>query len=114
MLNKDQMDISINYSKLKDLKVLPTLFFEFHGSESSNKENIKVVEEISKDNKGSSFKWAKDLAERNKLWQARWDVYYSVKALIKNGRVYSTDVCLPISKITECVNFAEERQKNLD
>ena len=111
MLNKDQMDISINYSKLKDLKVLPTLFFEFHGSEASNKENIKVVEEISKDNKGSSFKWAKDLAERNKLWQARWDVYYSVKALIKNGRVYSTDVCLPISKITECVNFAEEETK---
>ncbi|MDC3152179.1 FAD-binding protein [Pelagibacteraceae bacterium] len=111
MLNKDQMDISINYSKLKDLKVLPTLFFEFHGSESSNKENIKVVEEISKDNKGSSFKWAKDLAERNKLWQARWDVYYSVKALIKNGRVYSTDVCLPISKITECVNFAEKETK---
>ena len=111
MLNEDQMDISINYSKLKDLKVLPTLFFEFHGSEVSNKENIKVVEEISKDNKGSSFKWAKDLAERNKLWQARWDVYYSVKALIKNGRVYSTDVCLPISKITECVRFAEEETK---
>ncbi len=111
MLNKDQMDISINYSKLKDLKVLPTLFFEFHGSEPSNKENIKVVEEISGDNKGSSFKWAKDLAERNKLWQARWDVYYSVKALIKNGRVYSTDVCLPISKITECVRFAEEETK---
>ena len=111
MLNKDQMDISINYSKLKDLKVLPTLFFEFHGSEVSNNENIKVVEEISKDNKGSSFKWAKDLAERNKLWQARWDVYYSVKALIKNGRVYSTDVCLPISKITECVRFAEEETK---
>ena len=44
LLNKDQMDISINYSKLKDLKVLPTLFFEFHGSETSNKENIKVVE----------------------------------------------------------------------
>ncbi len=111
MLNKDQMDISINYSKLKDLKVLPTLFFEFHGSESSNRENINVVEEISKDNAGSSFKWAKDLAERNKLWQARWDVYYSVKALIKDGRVYSTDVCLPISKITECVNFAEEETK---
>ena len=111
MLNKDQMDISINYSKLKDLKVLPTLFFEFHGSESSNKENIKVVEEISNDNNGSSFKWAKDLAERNKLWQARWDVYYSVKALIKNGRVYSTDVCVPISKITECVKFAEEKAK---
>jgi len=109
MLNKDQMGISINYSKLKDFQEVPTLFFEFHGSELSNKENIKIVEEISKDNSGSSFKWAKDLEDRNKLWKARWDVYYSVKALINNGRVYSTDVCLPISNITECVNFAEKQ-----
>ena len=113
MLNKEQMEISINYSKLKDIEAVPTLFFEFHGSEASNQENIKIVEEISKDNKGSSFKWAKDLEERNKLWKARWDVYYSVKALINNGRVYSTDVCLPISNITECVNFAEEQTKKL-
>ena len=113
MLNKEQMEISINYSKLKDIEAVPTLFFEFHGSEASNQENIKIVEEISKDNNGSSFKWAKDLEERNKLWQARWDVYYSVKALINNGRVYSTDVCLPISNITECVNFAEEQTKKL-
>ena len=113
MLNKEQMEISINYSKLKDMKAVPTLFFEFHGSEASNHENIKIVEEISKDNNGSSFKWAKDLEERNKLWKARWDVYYSVKALINNGRVYSTDVCLPISNITECVNFAEKETKKL-
>ncbi len=111
MLNKDQMEISINYSKLSNVKAVPTLFFEFHGSELSNKENIKIVEEISNENNGSSFRWAKDLAERNKLWQARWDVYYSVKALIDNGRVYSTDVCLPISKITECVIYAEEQTK---
>ncbi len=111
MLNKDQMEISIEYSKLKDVEATPTLFFEFHGSEISNKESIDVVEEISKNNNGSSFKWAKDLAERNKLWQARWDVYYSVKAQINNGRVYSTDVCLPISKITECVNFADAEAK---
>ncbi len=111
MLNKDQMGISINYSKLKDIEAVPTLFFEFHGSEASNNENIKIVEEISKDNNGSSFKWAKDLEERNKLWKARWDVYYSVKALINNGRVYSTDVCLPISNITECVNYAEVQAK---
>ena len=114
MLNKDQMGISINYSKLKDIEAVPTLFFEFHGSESSNKENIKIVEEISKDNNGSSFKWAKDLEERNKLWKARWDVYYSVKALINNGRVYSTDVCLPISNIVECVNYAETEAKKFD
>ena len=111
MLNKDQMDISINYSKLKDIKTLPTLFFEFHGTGISNKESIKIVEEISKNNNGSAFKWADSLEERNHLWRARWDVYYSVKALVDNGRVYSTDVCVPISKITECVKFAEEEVK---
>ncbi len=113
MLNKDQMDISINYSNLKDVNVEPTLFFEFHGSEVTNKECIKIVEELSNNNKGSKFKWAADLEERNKLWQARWDVYYSVKALVNNGRVYSTDVCVPISKITECVNFAEKEVSKL-
>jgi len=113
MLNKDQMDISINYSKLKGVNIEPTLFFEFHGSELTNKECIKVVEEISNNNKGSKFKWAADLEERNKLWQARWDVYYSVKSLVNNGRVYSTDVCVPISKITECVNFAEKEVKKI-
>jgi|TARA_B100001540_G_C15798575_1_gene638832 D-lactate dehydrogenase (cytochrome) len=111
MLNKDQMSISINYSKLKDVNKEPTLFFEFHGSELTNKESIKIVEDLSKNNKGSKFKWAADFEERNKLWRARWDVYYSVKALIDNGRVYSTDVCVPISKITECVNFAEKEVK---
>ena len=111
MLNRDQMDISINYSKLKDIKALPTLFFEFHGTEISNKESIEIVEEISKNNNGSAFKWADTLEERNHLWRARWDVYYSVKALVNNGRVYSTDVCVPISKITECVKFAEEEVK---
>ena len=111
MLNKDQMEISIEYSKLKDVEATPTLFFEFHGSETSNKESIDVVEEISKNNNGSSFRWAKDLTDRNKLWKARHDVYYSVKAQINNGRVYSTDVCLPISKITECVNFADAEAK---
>ena len=90
MLNKDQMGISINYSKLTNVEETPTLFFEFHGTELSNNENIKIVEEISKDNDGSSFKWAKDLEERNKLWRARWDVYYSVKALINNCLLYTS------------------------
>ncbi len=113
MLNKDQMEISINYSKLNDVSPLPTLFFEFHGSEASNKESIQIVEELSKNNNGSSFKWADTIEKRNKMWRARWDAWYSVKSLINNGRVYTTDVCVPISKITECVNFAEKEINKL-
>ena len=113
MLNKDQMDLVINYSKLKDYEVLPTLFFEFHGSEETNKESIKIVKELTKNNGGSDFKWAESLEERNKLWQARHDCYYSVKAQGNNFKVYSTDVCVPISNLVECINFTEEEIKKL-
>jgi len=113
MLNKDQMELVINYSKLKDYDTLPTLFFEFHGSEDSNKESIKIVEELSKNNHGSDFKWAETLEDRNKLWQARHDCYYSVKAQGNNYKVYSTDVCVPISNLVECINFTEEEIKKL-
>ena len=47
------------------------------------------------------------------MWKARWDAWYSVKALINNGRVYTTDICVPISRITECVKFAENEVKKL-
>ena len=112
MLNQDQMEISINYSKLKNMEVKPTLFFEFHGSESSNKESIQIAEEISKNNNGTKFKWAETTEDRNKLWQARHDVYYSVKAQSNNIKVYTTDVCVPISNLVECIKFAEEEIKN--
>ena len=58
MLNKDQMEISIKYSKLDNIKPSPTLFFEFHGSEMTNNEAISIVEELSKNNNGSDFQWA--------------------------------------------------------
>tara|TARA_B100000579_G_scaffold257518_1_gene212013 strand:+ start:754 stop:2127 length:1374 start_codon:yes stop_codon:yes gene_type:complete len=112
MLNKEQMEISIKYSKLENIKASPTLFFEFHGSEDSNKESIKIVEELSKNNGGSEFKWAKSIEERNLLWKARHDVYYSVKALGTNMKVYSTDICVPISKLVECISWAEKEVKD--
>ena len=49
----------------------------------------------------------KNTEERNKLWKARHEVYYSVKAQKDNIRVYTTDVCVPISKLVECIKFAE-------
>ena len=112
MLNKDQMEISINYSNLENMEVKPTLFLEFHGSKSSNIESIKIAEEISTNNHGTKFKWAQTTDERNKLWKARHDVYYSVKALSNNIKVYTTDVCVPISNLVECIKFAEDEIKN--
>ena len=108
MLNKDQMEISIKYSKLENAEPLPTLFFEFHGSESANKEAIKIVEELSKNNGGSDFKWAESLEERNKLWKARHEIYYAVKAQGENVKIYATDICVPISNLVECIKFSEK------
>ena len=112
LLNKDQMEISIKYSNLDNFKPLPTLFYEFHGSEDSNKESIKIVEEISKNHNGSDFTWARTTEERNKIWKARHNVYYSVKAQENNIRVYTTDVCVPISNLVECIQFAENEIQN--
>ncbi len=108
MLNKDQMEISIKYSKLENAEPMPTLFFEFHGSESANKESINIVEELSKNNGGSDLKWAETLEERNKLWKARHEVYDSVKAQGVNAKVYTTDICVPISNLVECIKFSEK------
>ena len=112
LLNKDQMEISIKYSNLDNFKSLPTLFYEFHGSEDSNKESIEIVEEISKNHNGSDFTWARTTEERNKIWKARHNVYYSVKAQGNNIRVYTTDVCVPISNLVECIQFAENEIQN--
>ena len=111
MLNRDQMEISIEYSKLKNLEIKPTLFYEFHGSEASNRESIEIVNEISKNNNGTEFKWAESTEERNKLWKARHEVFYSIKAQRNNIRIYTTDVCVPISNLVECIKFAEEEIK---
>ena len=112
LLNKDQMEISIKYSNLENFESLPTLFYEFHGSENSNKESIEVVEEISKSHNGSDFTWAATTEERNKIWKARHNVYYSVKAQGNDIRVYATDVCVPISNLVECIQFAENEIQN--
>ena len=107
LLNKDQMEISINFSKLKNLKITPTLFFEFHGSDASNNESVNSVSEICKNNLGFDFHYSSDLKKRNELWKARHDVYWSVKALKPNARVYATDACVPITKLVDCIKFAE-------
>ena len=107
LLNSDQMEISIEFSKLTGLEIKPTLFFELHGTEDSNIESVNNANDICNSNNGFKFSWSKDFEERNKLWKARHDVYWSVKALKPNSRVYATDACVPITNLAECIEFAE-------
>ena len=81
----------------------PTLFLEFHGSNAAVKENAELVGEIMRDLGGSNFKWAVNQAERTNLWTARHNAYYAGLAFRPGCRALTTDVCVPISRLAECI-----------
>ena len=110
LLDEVQMDALNNYSSL-DYPVQPTLFFEFHGSHSGVKEQAEIVQEIAGDFDSADFKWTANEEERNRLWQARHDAYPACKAIRPGAVVYATDVCVPISRLAECLI---ETRKDID
>ena len=81
----------------------PTLFLEFHGSSASVKENAEMAGEIMRELGGSDFKWAVNQEERNSLWTARHNAYYASLAFRPGSRALTTDVCVPISRLAECI-----------
>ena len=102
LLDEVQMDALNRYSSL-DYPVQPTLFFEFHGSNSGVQEQAQIVQEIAGDFNSADFKWTTNDEERNRLWQARHDAYLACKAIRPGAVVYATDVCVPISRLAECL-----------
>jgi D-lactate dehydrogenase (cytochrome) len=102
MLDELQIRACNLYSKLT-LAETPTLFVEFHGSESAVPEQAAVFESIARDNGGEDFQWSTRPEERSKLWQARHDAAYSCLMLRPGAKVTPTDVCVPVSRLAECV-----------
>jgi len=100
------------YSKL-DLAEVPTLFVEFHGSEASVNEQSERFGEIAREFGGGDFAWAIKPEERNRLWQARHDAYWAGLALRPGARGFSTDVCVPISRLADCVRETVADTANL-
>ena len=98
------------YSKL-GLREAPMLFCEFHGSAASVKEQAQTVQAIAKEQGGMDFEWATQQEDRTRLWQARHDAYPACLRLKPGGRAMSTDVCVPISKLAECI---AETNKDLE
>src|SRR5438477_14486 len=90
------------YSRL-NYREAPTLFLEFHGTEASVVEQAKAVQDIAKDNGGLDFQWATRQEERTKLWEARHHAYFACLQLKPGSRALSTDVCVPLSRLAECV-----------
>ena len=101
-----------NYSKT-NLPEAPLLLLEFHGSETSVKEQSELFGEIASDFGGNDFEWTSNNEDRNKLWKARHDAYWSCKAVRPEAEIYSTDVCVPISKLSDCITETiEDMKKN--
>ena len=102
LLDEVQMDAVNRYSQL-DYAVQPTLFFEFHGTEAGTEEQAARMGEIAAESGGGDFRWATRQEDRNKLWQARHDAYYAGLALRPGAKGWPTDVCVPISRLAECI-----------
>ncbi|MBU0750549.1 MAG: FAD-binding protein [Gammaproteobacteria bacterium] len=94
---------AINRHSKTTLTEAPTLFFEFHGSPAGVAEQAQTVQDIAAGNGGVDFEWAVKPEERNRLWQARHDAYYACLGLRPGARSLTTDVCVPISRLAECI-----------
>jgi len=107
LVNELQMQAMVGYSKL-DLPVSPCLFVEFHGSQASVKEQAETFGEIAAELGSSGFIWSTREEERLKLWQARHDAYWACLTLRPGAKAVATDVCVPISRLADCIAETEE------
>ena len=103
---------AINKYKKTAYRVAPTLFFEFHGSKASVAEQAEMVQEIARENGGKDFIWATRPEERTQLWEARHHAYFAGLQIRPGSRAVSTDVCVPISRLAECVHETMEDVKS--
>jgi len=111
LLDEVQMDAINRFSKL-DYPKLPTLFFEFHGhNEREVRDHAESVQELSGDHSGSGFAWVTRTEDRARLWRARHDSYYASLALRPGAKAWTTDACVPISRLADCI---VESKRDLD
>ncbi|NQV82792.1 MAG: FAD-binding oxidoreductase, partial [Rhodospirillales bacterium] len=109
-LDEVQMQAMADYSDL-DYAARPTLIFEFHGTKNGIAEQVETVKGIAADFGAPEFRWVDNAEERSRLWQARHDAYYACLALKPGAKGMATDVCVPISRLAECIL---ETRKDID
>jgi len=99
---------AINQFSKTTLAEAPTLFFEFHGSPAGVEEQAETVQAIAGELGGANFEWATRPEDRSRLWQARHDAYFACLQLKPGCRCFPTDVCVPISRLAECIAATNE------
>ncbi len=102
LLDEMQVRVCNVHSKL-DMPESPTLFLEFHGSSASVAEQSERFGEIAREFGGGAFEWTTKPEDRTRLWQARHDVFWALRSFRAGAKVVVTDVCVPISRLAECV-----------
>jgi D-lactate dehydrogenase (cytochrome) len=102
---------AINRHSNMTLPETQTLFFEFHGTQTSVREQAETVQEIASQHGGHGFEWATRPEDRSRLWNARHNAYFAMLQLKPGCRALTTDVCVPISRLAECVVETEEDLK---
>ncbi len=110
LLDDVQIDAINKYSKT-DFPLKPHLFMEFHGTDAGVAEQVAMARAYGMDFGAGEFQWSDQLEDRNRLWQARHDVAYACKALRPGCDIWATDVCVPISRLAECI---AETRKDLE
>jgi D-lactate dehydrogenase (cytochrome) len=107
LLDEVQIDAINRFSKL-EYPVLPTLFFEFHGHDDREVgDHAETVQALATEHDGSGFEWVTRLEERARLWRARHDSYYASLALRPGAKAWTTDACVPISRLADCIVAAK-------
>ncbi len=106
LLDELQVKATNLYSKLA-LPEVPMLFVEFHGSPAGVAEQAERFGEIARELGGGPFEWATKPEDRSRLWQARHDAYWAGRALRPGAQALATDVCVPISRVAECVTATQ-------
>lgn len=105
LMDANAVKASNAYSKLT-LRETPLLLFEFHGSPAGVKEQAETVQDIARECGGMDFEWADKQEDRNRLWTARHNAYFAGLQLRPGCRASTTDVCVPISRLAECIDAA--------
>jgi D-lactate dehydrogenase (cytochrome) len=106
LLDQLQVRATNLYSKLT-LPEVPMLFVEFHGSPAGVAEQSARFGEIAEELGGGPFDWATRAEDRSRLWQARHDAYWAGRGLRPGAQAVATDVCVPISRLAECVTATQ-------
>ncbi len=100
----DEANVRVLNEQAKlNLPVKPMLFLEFHGTEAATRDQVRIFEEIARGEGAIGFDWAEKEEDRRRLWKARHESYWSVKTAHPGREAIATDVCVPISRLAECL-----------